>query len=311
MVSTGPNLPVLWIDGAFVAPDTARISALDASIQHGIGLFETMLIAATDAGAHVHRARQHLERMHAAAIDLRLLDQFDPGALLFVLQDAADRAALAPGQHARMRLTLTGGDMNLLARNAKDKPSHRPTLVLQVTPAATYPDEMFTRGITLTVAAARANPFRPTEGYKTLDYWWRLRELQDAAARGAGECLILQVSNHIAGGAVSNIFAVRDGALITPIARGEEADGAIPSPVLPGITRRFIIEHAEAKAIAVTKRMMTIADVLDADELFLTNSSWGALPVTSVERKPIGSGRPGPLAQQLRQAWLDDARFTQ
>ena len=195
--------------------------------------------------------------------------------------------------------------MNLLARSGK---THHPTLILQITPAAIYPNEMFERGIALTVAASRANPFRPTEGYKTLDYWWRLRELQDAASRGAGECLFLQVSNHITGGAVSNLFAVCNGELITPIARSEEADGAIPSPVLPGITRQFIIDHAQANGITMTSRMMTIADVLDADELFLTNSSWGVLPAVKVEGKTIGAGTPGPITQRLREAWLADTR---
>ncbi len=307
--SNAPDkLPILWIDGAFVEPDDARISALDAGFQHAVGLFETMLVVTNTPGkAHVHRARAHLERMLNSATSLRLLDQFDIGALLFVLQEAADRAALPPGAHARLRLTLTGGDMNLLGRTTAAKTdAHHPTIVLQLTPAATYPDQMFDRGITLTIAAARANPFRETEGHKTLDYWWRLRELQDAAVRNAGECLILQVSNHIAGGAVSNLFAVRDGALLTPIAHGEESKGSIPAPVLPGITRDTLIDYAESNNITATKRMMTIADVLDADELFLTNSSWGVLPAVQVEGKTIGAGKPGPITQQLRAAWLED-----
>ena len=307
------KLPILWIDGAFVAPDDARISALDAGFQHAVGLFETMLVVTSDAGkAHVHRARAHLERMHASATNLRLLNQFDIGALLFVLQEAADRAALPPGAHARLRLTLTGGDMNLLGRTtASNKPAHHPTIVLQLTPAATYPNQMFDRGIALTIATARANPFRETEGHKTLDYWWRLRELQDAATRNAGECMILQVSNHIAGGAVSNLFAVHKGKLITPIARSEEPEGGIPSPVLPGITRETLIDHAQTSGITVSKQMMTITDVLDADELFLANSSWGVLPAVQVEGKTIGSGTPGPITQQLRQAWLEDITRTE
>ena len=300
-------LPILWVDGAFVDADDARVPALDAGLQHGVGLFETLLVCQTEQGAIVHRAREHLNRLHESATALRLLDQFDVGALRFVLEEAASKADLPVGGRARMRLTLTGGDMNLLARaGAPGAPAAHPTLVLQVTGAATYPPEMFDQGIALTVATARANPFRPTEGHKTLDYWWRLRELQDAASRGAGECLVLQVSNHIAGGAVSNLFAMHRGEVITPIARGSEPEGAIPSPVLPGITRALIIERARSLGVPVRERLMTIDDVLDADELFLTNSSWGVLPAVRLEGKTIGPGKPGAITQQLRADWLAD-----
>jgi branched-subunit amino acid aminotransferase/4-amino-4-deoxychorismate lyase len=132
--------------------------------------------------------------------------------------------------------------------------------------------------------------------------------LQDAATKGAGESIIFQVSNHLAGGCVSNLFVVDGGNLITPIAQGEEEElggaqtreGTLPSPVLPGVTRMRVIEHAKEMGIKTTKRMMTIDDLLDADEVFLTNSSWGVLPVVKVEAETIGSGVPGDVTKKLR-----------
>jgi branched-subunit amino acid aminotransferase/4-amino-4-deoxychorismate lyase len=155
------------------------------------------------------------------------------------------------------------------------------------------------------IADAKANPLDPTAGHKTLNYWWRLRELQTAAGRGAGEAIVLQVSNHVCGGCVSNLFAVKDGTLVTPIARGEEQEvggkGAIPSPVLPGITRARVLKEAKKMGLTVERRMMGIGDVLDADEVFLTNSSWGVLPVTSVEAEPIAAGTVGAVSRALRE----------
>jgi branched-subunit amino acid aminotransferase/4-amino-4-deoxychorismate lyase len=155
------------------------------------------------------------------------------------------------------------------------------------------------------IADAKANPLDPTAGHKTLNYWWRLRELQTAAGRGAGEAIVLQVSNHVCGGCVSNLFAVKDGTLVTPIARGEEQEiggkGAIPSPVLPGITRALVLKEAKKMGLTVERRMMGIGDVLDADEVFLTNSSWGVLPVTAVEAEPVGSGEVGEVCRSLRE----------
>ena len=114
------------------------------------------------------------------------------------------------------------------------------------------------------------------------------------------------MTNHLCGGCVSNAFVVKDGALLTPIARGEEAQGGLPSPVLPGITRGAVIDAARELGINVTARLLTIDDVLGADELFLTNSSWSVLPVTAVEASAIGGGTPGEITRAMRTRLLDE-----
>ena len=188
---------------------------------------------------------------------------------------------------------------------------------------------MFDRGTTVVLADLRVNPLDPFQGHKTLNYWPRLRELQVAAGKRAGELpWSFQVTNHLAGGCVSNAFVVRGGRMFTPIARGEEqevADGpsetmgegledeprgssggaVMPSPVLPGVVRRWVMDWAVAEGIEVERRMLSIDDVLTADEVFLTNSSWGVLPV--VERrsgKRWGMGRSG----RFRGGWWGRGR---
>ncbi len=91
-----------------------------------------------------------------------------------------------------------------------------------------------------------------------------------------------------------------------PIARGEEEPGAIPSCVLPGITRCSIFRAAESAGVPVERRMLDIEDLLASDEVFLTNSSWGVLPVVAIEKERIGAATVGPLTTRLRQAWLDE-----
>ena len=81
--------------------------------------------------------------------------------------------------------------------------------------------------------------------------------------------------------------------------------GALPAPVLPGITRAALIELARGQDLTVEKRMLTIDDLLDADEVFLTNSSWQLLPVTAVEKKTIGTGRVGSISTNLRCGLLE------
>ncbi len=297
----------VFLDGEFMNREDAKLSAFDAAIQHGVGLFETLSATSTMDGIVVHDLEAHLDRLQASAAKLGLSDDIKTGPLGEAITETVRRARY---KNTRVRLTLTGGDLNLLQTHGRS--NHRPTVLIAAQPATDYPDEMFDKGVMVTLGQARVNPLDPTSGHKTLNYWWRLRELQDAASKGAGESIIFSVSNHLASGCVSNLFVVDGGNLITPIAQGEEEDvsgietkeGVMPSPVLPGITRMRVIEHAKEMGIKTTKRMMTIDDLLDAEEVFLTNSSWGVLPVVKVEGEAIGSGVPGEVTKKLRAAVL-------
>jgi branched-subunit amino acid aminotransferase/4-amino-4-deoxychorismate lyase len=308
----------VFLDGAFVARDEARVSAMDAVVQHAVGLFETMLGGIRPAqgdrpaGAWVYRLGDHLERLRVSALELGLSDSLRVDrlgdAVLETVERAASQGEIGLDGRARVRLTLTAGNLNMLAATGKGPVS--PTLLVVSQPATQYPGAMFERGVAVVLAEERANPLNSLEGHKTVNYWWRLRQLQAASARQAGEAVVLQVTNHLCGGCVSNIFLVKDGELLTPIARGEEPRGGLPSPALPGITRAAVIELAERISVPCSKAMLSVEEMLGADEVFLTNSSWGVLPVVSVvglgEKRAIGDGVPGALTRRLRESWLAD-----
>lgn len=289
----------VFINGGFVARDEAAVGAFDAGLMHAVGLFETMSARVTPDGVVVRDLDEHLDRLQASAAELGLSDDLRTGPLGDAVIETVRRSG---HERARVRLTVTGGDLNML--RATGRSGHTPTVLIDAQPATRYPEEMFTRGVMAVIADARANPLDPTAGHKTLNYWWRLRELQTAAARGAGEAIVLQVSNHVCGGCVSNAFAVRGQTLLTPIARGEEEEiggkAALPSPVLPGITRQRVIAEARKMGLTVERRMMGVADLLDADEVFLTNSSWGVLPVTAIEAEPVAQGAVGETTRAMR-----------
>lgn len=296
----------VFLDGGFVQREQARVSASDAGLLHAVGLFETMS-ATLDADApNVESLEEHLDRIAASADELGLSADLRTGPLGEAVLETVRRAA---HPRARVRLTVTGGDLNMLRTTGRSR--HTPTILIDAQPATDYPNAMFEKGVVVAIADAKANPLDPTAGHKTLNYWWRLRELQKASARGAAEAVVLQVSNHLCGGCVSNLFAVSGNTLLTPIARGEEQQvggkAAIPSPVLPGITRARVLAAADDLGLTVERRMMSVGDILDADEVFLTNSSWGVLPVTRLESKEIGAGTPGELTKTLRKKWLEDA----
>lgn len=294
------NMPsVTFLNGRFVSPDDAAVSAFDAGLQHGVGLFETMLgLAPPGAEPRVLDLVEHLQRLKTSCEQLALVDRLNTDALADAVLAAVAASELP---RARVRLTLTGGDLNLRAPDTGRE--HHPTMLIHVLPATVYPDAMFERGVTVRIADARPSPFDPTAAHKALNYWWRLSELRLAGRAGAAESLVFQVSNHLCGGCVSNALLVKDGVILTPFVRGEEEPGSLPSPVLPGVTRAAALAEAAERGWRVERRALTIHDVLDADEVMLTNSSWGVLPVTSVERRDIGPGTPGPITRELLHWW--------
>lgn len=287
----------IFLNGQMLPPDQARIATDDAGFQHAVGLFETMHAN----HGKVFRLRQHLDRLCESARVLGLSRELNAPALaeavnLTIRHNQLDRA--------RLRLTVTPGSLSLLAGSPQvdDAPG---TVLIQPSEPTVYDPRYFEEGVTVLVAQPGANPFDALAGHKTLAYWGRLRTLRQAATAGAGEAIWMNVSNHLAGGCISNVFIVKAGTLLTPIARGEEADKALPAPVLPGVTRAAVIELAEGLGVEVKKQMVSIDDLLEADEVFLTNSSWQVLPVTKVERATIGVGTAGELTRQLRGDLLD------
>lgn len=298
----------------------ARVGAFDAGFQHGVGLFETMtagVVVQGIEGADSHgesveawalHMDEHLERLCESARLLGLSDALRAGALGEAVIETVRRSRLA---RARVRVTVTAGDLSLLNPKAQRAPD--PTVLIVAQPATEYPQAMFDEGVMLALAKSRANPLNPSEGHKSLNYWWRLRELQEAAARGAGEALVLSITNHIASGCVSNVFVVKQGEVLTPPARGEALSEAprpqtgvvLDHPVLPGIVRGWVISKAEMLGMPVRRRMLGVQDVLEADEVFVTNSSWGVLPVVGLEGSAIAGRTPGPRTLELRRHWLE------
>lgn len=334
----------IFLNGRFIDDaEHARVSAFDAGFQHAVGLFETMLGGVGPGGeCWALDLDEHMARLCGSAVELGLSRSLNAVALQQAVLATIERSALPL---ARVRLTITAGDLNLLSRAAaqaalkESQPAPAetdPTLIIVAQPATRYPREMFERGVTVRVADARANPLNPLEGHKTLNYWWRLRELQSAAAVGAAEAIVLGVTNHVCSGCVSNVLVVKDNRIVTPIARGEEglgtqgappplagdsgadpsdpshspqspstASGYLASPVLPGVVRAWALRQMELAGHAVRREMIGLSDLLEADEVLLTNSSWGVLPVIAVESRLIGTGAPGPVGGMLRSRWSE------
>lgn len=284
-----------WLNGRFTTLDEARISAFDAGFQHGVGLFET--IAAS--GGKPRMLEAHLDRLATSARELHLSSQLRVDPLADAVEATLEKSGLAD---ARIRVTISGGDLNLLSRSGGK--GGDPTILIAVQPATPYPTALFERGARVRIADGRLNPLDAFAAHKTLNYWSRLAALQEALSHRCDEALWLSVTNHLCGGSVSSLILVRDGRVVAPIARGEEPAGGLRSPILPGVTRAAVLQWAEEEGLEVERRMLSIEDLLKAEEACLTNSGWGVLPLVAVEAAEIGDGRPGPRTTVWRDRWL-------
>jgi branched-chain amino acid aminotransferase len=126
--------------------------------------------------------------------------------------------------------------------------------------------------------------------------------LLEALDAGADTVLLTDAQGNVVEGPGFNVFAVRAGRLVTP------REG-----VLEGITRRTVIEMAATLGIPVELRALPAAELRSADEAFLSTSGGGVLPVTKVDGRPVGTGRPGALTGRLQEtywAWHRDPRYS-
>jgi branched-chain amino acid aminotransferase len=273
-----------WVslNGVLMPAEEAHVSVFDSGFMQGIGLFETMRAYQ----GHVFRLQRHLDRLASSAKALGWT----------VIPDADDMAenvrqvlSATGAADARVRLTVTTGSLHAEASSTPQL-----TVVATAAPAERYPDECYTKGVTVIVSDCRQSPTDPTVGHKTTSYFARLASLRAAHARSAFEALWLTPEGFVAEGAISNVFAVRDEQLLTP---------PLDAPILPGITRAAVIELAVDLDIPVREMRLTVDNLLGSEEMFLTNSMIELMPVVRIERQPIGNEKPGEVTRKLAVAY--------
>jgi branched-subunit amino acid aminotransferase/4-amino-4-deoxychorismate lyase len=192
-------------------------------------------------------------------------------------------------EDARLRLTLSGGPM------AAPEGRHQATLLITAAPWQPYPPQYYQTGVTVILCPYHQNTADPTCGHKTLSYFSRLLALGLAQRNEAAEALWFTTDNRLAEGCVSNVFLVKDATLYTP---------SLETPVLPGIARKTVCRIAEQESMELVEKDLYIADVLEADEVFLTNVVMEVLPVTHIEKHTVGDGKVGPIVNQLRERFV-------
>jgi len=271
----------VYLNGAFVSEQEAHVSVYDGGWLHGAGLFETMR---AERGC-VFRLESHLERLRRSAnAILTPMERSDlPDETVF--KELLERNSL---NEARVRMTVSAGSM----READEGDLRRLTVCATTSPLSGYPAELYDRGVPVAVCDFRQSTTDPLAGHKSTAYLPRLLSLRQAQQKHCMEAIWFTTHNELAEGSITNIFIVRSGVLKTP---------PLDTPVLPGISRELVLQIASEFLIECEQCALSIDDLLDADEVLLTNVIMQVMPVMRVEKHDIGHGRVGPIGKRLLQ----------
>jgi len=275
------------VNGSVCDRDSAVISVFDRGFLYGDSVYEVLR---TSGGRPVDLDR-HLERLarSSAAIELRLPDEAE------IRKAVGDTLAAAgnPESYVRIIVTRGGGAITLDIAAAE-----RPSLLVIVAPLALPPAELYQRGAHLAVVGVERTSRRAVDpAVKSGNYLNNIMALAEARRAGAYEALMCGPDGRVAEGSTSNVFAVRGGGLVTP---------ALGTGILPGITRQRVIELAASAGLSTGEGDLYPDDLRGADEVFITSSIRGVMPVTRVDDQVISGGSPGPITRRLMDLY---ARF--
>ncbi|MGH9750956.1 MAG: aminotransferase class IV, partial [Candidatus Polarisedimenticolia bacterium] len=283
----GGDTEPMWVhlDGRLVPEEEARVSVFDRGFLFGDGIFETLRAVR----GRLFRCDQHLERLRRSA---RLADLELPVPAEVLRAEVVEVLERSGLEEARLRITVTRGPGRPGDLAGGAGPATR---VITAAPFVPLEPRLVAGGVAIAVPGRRQMPATVLDpAIKATSRLHLVLARREARARGAFEAVLLDAAGRLTEGTVSNIFLVRGGRLLTP---------AVPLSGLPGVTRQAVLEAAREAGIDAGEPPLPAAALLEAEEIFLTNTSWEVLPVTRVDGRAAGGGRPGPLTGRLHQLY--------
>jgi len=272
------NEAKVYLNGSLLPIAEAHLSVSDVAFLHGGSAFTTLAAF----NGRPFRLDRHLSRLLDTVALLDLRTNADAETLTKAVDDLLAANQL---ERARLRITLSPGDAS----------GGRPTTLITASTLPNYPTQWYTDGITVVVSSFKQWRGDPTYGYKTGCYFPRVLARQEAHRKGADEALWYTADNRLAEGCFTNVFLIKNGKVSTP---------PRDTPVLPGITRAAVLELAGKLGVPCdADGELTVDDMLGAEEIFLTASTMGLIPVTRVERHTVGEGKVGGITADLMQAY--------
>ncbi len=270
----------IWINSKLVDIEKVKLSVFDRGFLYGDGVFETMRCY----GGKVFGLDEHMNRLFRSLDIMRINLPYNKKDLEKAIYKTLRTNKL---KDAYIRLTITRGEgIFSLSHDGRFKPN----VFILVKDFKGYPNRIYERGISVVIAKTRQNEYSPVSKIKSLNFLNYIIARLEAEESGAREAILMNTRGYIAEASSSNIFLVKRSRIITP---------SLDSGILSGITRAFIIKIAMQQKIIVKEKLVKYRELLDTDEIFLTNSIAEVLPVTRIGTKKVGDGRPGTLTKLI------------
>jgi len=262
---------VFFLDNEFIPAGDRLVEKLTPGILKGRGVFETMRVYPT---GKIFGLPEHLSRLKRGLKILKIESPLSGKRMRETLEEVLGFNHFTS---ARVRIIVW-------------QDNRRVHVAIMAFPYDPFPASQYAKGFKAIISQSKLNEFYLMKDVKSLNYIFFLKAYQRAKTQGYDEALLLNRRGELVEGSRSNIFFLKDDKLYTP---------ALASGCLRGITRGLVIKIARQMNIEVKQAITTPQELLNVDEAFLTNSLIEAMPLTSVEGKPVGNGKAGPVTLKI------------
>jgi branched-chain amino acid aminotransferase len=282
---------LIWLDGNFIPWDEAQVHVLTHSLHYGLGVFEGIRgYHCHDGRTAIFRLKEHVQRLFDSA---HVMEMDIPYSQEAILETCCEIMRVNGQKEAYIRPLVFVGE-GVMGLHPQNNP-HRVTIISWVW-GAYLGDEGLNKGIRTKISSFTRHHVNVmmTKAKTTANYVNSILAKREAVHLGYDEALMLDTDGYVAEGSGENIFIVKDGVIKTPPLNA----------VLPGITRASIITVAKDLGMTVAEDIFSRDELYLADEAFLTGTAAEVTPIREVDSRRIGTGKPGPVTQQLQASFF-------
>jgi len=290
-----PKTKKIWMDGKFVDWEAAQIHVLSHTLHYGVGVFEGIRCYKTEDGrSAIFRLKEHVDRLFASAHIVFLKIPFSRDKICQAIRKTLTTNGLTEG-YIRPVVFIGDGEMGLFARTNPIR-----VAVAAWSWGAYLGDEGIRKGIRAKVSSFCRHHVNSamTKGKINGYYVNSVLAKWEVKKAGYDEAVMLDTEGYVAEASGENIFIVRNGILQT----------STLTSILPGITRDSVLNIARKLDIPVKEARFTRDEMYIADEMFFTGTAAEITPVREVDDRRVGTGKPGPVTQQIQEAFFDIVR---
>lgn len=271
----------IYLNGKLIEKEKAVISVFDHGLLYGDGVFEGI----RSYDCLVFRLKEHIDRLYKSADAIELKIPLNKIELIEAVIKTL-KANKLKDAYIRLVITRGVGDLGLDPRKCP-----KPTIFIITDKIVLYPKKYYQKGLEIITAPTKRNlPQALDARIKSLNYLNNILAKIDAIKAGTEEAIMLTYNDYVAECTGDNIFVVKSGELITP---------PVDIGALEGITRDAVIGLARKTDIPFYEKMFKMEDVYTANEVFLTGTAAEIVPVTKIDERKIGDGKPGEVTLRL------------